>query len=141
MRSSDSMPLNASQDDDDDGDISLEAFQARKREQQQQQEQEQEQTEEEETFDGYALRDVILEKWGKCYDVEFNRVDNFGSRNLYLNIMPFYLGGRRFRHETEVDYLCHLQAVAEILEKYEQVSSVFINPLTAFRIFISKNKD
>ena len=27
------------------------------------------------------------------------------------NVMPFRLGGRRFRHETEYDYLCHLQAV------------------------------
>ena len=27
------------------------------------------------------------------------------------NIMPFRLGGKRFRHETEYDYLCHLQAV------------------------------
>ena len=30
------------------------------------------------------------------------------------NVMPFRLGGRRFRHETEYDYLCHLQAVVRI---------------------------
>lgn len=114
--------LNALSDDDDNGDddISLEAFQARKREQQEKAREE----EIEETFDGYAMRDVILEKWGKCYDVDFNRVDSFGFRNLYLNIMPFHLGGRRFRHETELDYLCHLQAVVEILEKYGQIPYV-----------------
>lgn len=99
-----------------DDDLNLEAFKARKQQQQAQ-------NKDEDTFDGYALRDVICEKWGKCYDVEFNRVDNFGFRQLYLNVMPFHLGGRRFRHATEFDYLCHLQAVVEILEKYEQVSS------------------
>ena len=73
-------------------------------------------------FDGYAMRGVILEKWGRCYDVDFNRVDSFGFKSLYLNILPFQLGGRRFRHATELDYLCHLQAVVEILVKYKQVS-------------------
>jgi hypothetical protein len=105
---------------EDDG-ISLEAFQARKRQQE-----EAEQQEVEEEFDGYAMRDVIYEKWGMCYDVDFKRVDNFGTRLLYLNILPFHLGGRQFRHETELDYLCHLQAVVEILLKYDQVSCVFI---------------
>jgi hypothetical protein len=105
----------------EDDDISLEAFQARKRQQE-----EAEQQEVEEEFDGYDMRDVILEKWGLCYDVDFNRVDHFGFPQLYLNIFPFHLGGRRFRHETELDYLCHLQAVVDILLKYDQVSCVFI---------------
>ena len=78
----------------------------------------------EEDFDGYALRDVIYEKWGLCYDMDFNRVDSFGFRSLYLNVLPFHLGGRRFRHETELDYLCHLQAVVEILVKYNQLGFV-----------------
>ena len=76
-------------------------------------------------FDGYAFRDVILEKWGSCWDVDFNRVDSFGFRKLYLNVLPFRLEGRgRFRHETELDYLCHLQAVVEILQKYNQLEYV-----------------
>ena len=38
----------------------------------------------------------------------------FGFRELYLNVMPFRLGGKRFRHKTELDYLCHLQAVVSL---------------------------
>ena len=98
-------------------DVSLESFQKVAKQQQQQKELKEKQA----VFDGYALRDVIYEKWNYCYDVEFNRVDSFGFRCLYLNVLPFYLGGKHFRHETEMDYLCHLQAVVEILDKYNQV--------------------
>jgi hypothetical protein len=107
---------------EDDDDVSMEAFQARKR----QQEEAKQEKQIDEVFDGYYLRDVIFEKGGLCYDVEFNIVDNFGFRQLYLHIMPFHLGGRPFRHETELDYLCHLQAVVEILEKYDQVGSFWL---------------
>jgi hypothetical protein len=83
-------------------------------------------SEEEETreFDGYALRDAIYTKWGCCYDLEFQKVETFGFRNVYLNVMPFKLGGRKFRHRTELDYLMHLQAIVEILEKYGQLDYV-----------------
>jgi hypothetical protein len=73
-------------------------------------------------FDGYALRDVILGKWGRCYDVEFQRA--FVFRGVYLNVLPFYLGRRPFRHPSEYDYLCHLQAVVDILVKYDQLDYV-----------------
>jgi hypothetical protein len=79
-------------------------------------------------------------------------VTTFGSRDLYLNVMPFRFGGKRFRHKTELDYLCHLQAVVsdksniyrmslcscgpnfqnmvliqvEILVKYEQLDYVLV---------------
>eukprot|EP00557_Chaetoceros_sp_GSL56_P001103 CAMPEP_0176487672 /NCGR_PEP_ID=MMETSP0200_2-20121128/6272_1 /TAXON_ID=947934 /ORGANISM="Chaetoceros sp., Strain GSL56" /LENGTH=193 /DNA_ID=CAMNT_0017884547 /DNA_START=149 /DNA_END=730 /DNA_ORIENTATION=- len=79
---------------------------------------------EEREFDGYMLRDAIYSKWGACYDVDFQPVTTFGFRELYLNVMPFRLGGKRFRHKTELDYLCHLQAVVEILEKYDQLDYV-----------------
>lgn len=82
--------------------------------------------EEEEEFDGYALRDAIYNKWGQCFDLEFQPVTTYGFRNLYLNVMPFRLGGRRFRHKTELDYLCHLQAVVEILVKYDQLDYVLM---------------
>lgn len=83
-------------------------------------------SDDDEEFDGYALRDVILEKWGECFDADFQRVDAFGMREVYLNILPFRLGSKRFRHETEMDYLCHLQAICEILLKYNQVGNVLI---------------
>jgi hypothetical protein len=73
-------------------------------------------------FDGYALRDVIREKWGRCYDVEFQRA--FVVRGVYLNVLPFYLGRRPFRHSSEYGYLCHLQAVVDILAKYDQLDYV-----------------
>jgi Domain of unknown function (DUF3067) len=76
-------------------------------------------------FDGYALRDVIVEKWDGCYDLEFQPVDSFGFREIYLNVMPFKMGTRgRWRHSTELDYLMHLQAVVEILVKYKQLDYV-----------------
>mmetsp|Transcript_12586 Transcript_12586/g.35709 ORF Transcript_12586/g.35709 Transcript_12586/m.35709 type:complete len:213 (-) Transcript_12586:99-737(-) len=114
-------------DDDGDGndedDVSLEGFQRAKQKLEEENERTEKATKVEEV-DGYFLRDVIYEKWGYCYDVDFNRVDSFGFRELYLNVLPFHLGGRRFRHETELDYLCHLQAVVEILQKYDQLDHI-----------------
>ena len=105
-------------DDLDNVDVTLEGFQKARKKQE-------EKLEKEETeIDGYFLRDVILAKWGYCFDVDFNRVDTLGFRELYLNVLPFHLGGRRFRHETELDYLCHLQAVVEILQKYDQLDYI-----------------
>lgn len=76
-------------------------------------------------FDGYDLRDIILEKWDGCYDLEFQPVNSFGFREIYLNVMPFKLGTRgRWRHNTELDYLMHLQAIVEILVKYNQLDYV-----------------
>jgi Domain of unknown function (DUF3067) len=81
--------------------------------------------ENEEEFDGYSFRDLIFEKWGECYDVDFNRVDSFGFREIYLNIYPFKMGGRgKWRHKSELDYLMHLQAIVEILQKYGQLQNV-----------------
>jgi hypothetical protein len=105
-------------DADDDLDLSLGAFQQAKKKQKQQQ------NKAPESFDGYALRDVIFKKWGFYYDVNFNRVDSWRERQLYLNIMPYRLGRKPFRHDTELDYLSHLQAVVEILRKYEQLDYV-----------------
>ncbi len=36
------------------------------------------------SFDGYDLRDAIYGKWGECYDVEFQKVDAYGFRSVYL---------------------------------------------------------
>ena len=106
-----------------DEEINISSFQQELSKRQQQQPQQEVETdidnaitdankeEEEEEFDGYMMRDAIYNKFGECFDVDFNKVDSYGFRSVYLNIMPFRLGGKRFRHETELDYLCHLQAV------------------------------
>jgi len=109
-------------EEEDDDELSVEAF--RQAGEKKQQPQEQRQANDEDDFDGYAFRDIIVAKWGACYDVDFNRVDSFGFRSLYLNVLPFRLGKRPFRHDTEYDYLCHLQAVVEILQKYRQLDYV-----------------
>ena len=113
--------VDSNNSDDETADVSLDGFQKARKRLDEQLQKEQDKLQE---YDGYFLRDVIYAKWGFCYDVDFNRVDSFGTK-LYLNVLPFHLGGRnKFRHETELDYLCHLQAVIEILEKYDQLDYV-----------------
>jgi hypothetical protein len=46
--------------------------------------------EKEEEFDGYAMRDVIYEKWGACFDVDFQRVDAFGVSELYMDLIQSF---------------------------------------------------
>lgn len=78
-----------------------------------------------EGFDGYALRDLLIEKWGVPLDVDFHRglVGSDGtSSNVYVTVLPVAFGNNRIcRHLTELDYLMHLQAVIEILEKYDNL--------------------
>lgn len=109
-------------DDQEDDSLSLAAFQqeVNKRTAPPQQESD----DEEEVFDGYVMRDIIVEKWGHAFDLEFQPVEALGFKQIYLNVMPFRLGSKRFRHETELDYLCHLQAIVDILLKYNQVGNV-----------------
>eukprot|EP00587_Corethron_hystrix_P009868 CAMPEP_0113316432 /NCGR_PEP_ID=MMETSP0010_2-20120614/11710_1 /TAXON_ID=216773 ORGANISM="Corethron hystrix, Strain 308" /NCGR_SAMPLE_ID=MMETSP0010_2 /ASSEMBLY_ACC=CAM_ASM_000155 /LENGTH=226 /DNA_ID=CAMNT_0000173147 /DNA_START=91 /DNA_END=771 /DNA_ORIENTATION=- /assembly_acc=CAM_ASM_000155 len=78
----------------------------------------------EEDFSGYDLRDVIKAKWGVCFDVDFRAVQTMGTRSVYLNVLPFTPKSRKFRHKSEMDYLCHLQAVVEILIKYDRLDFV-----------------
>ena len=39
---------------------------------------------EDEEFSGYDLRDIIFYKYGECFDVQFQRVDSYGVRAVYL---------------------------------------------------------
>jgi hypothetical protein len=41
---------------------------------------------------------------GFYYDVSFESIPG-EDRQLYLNIMPYRLGRKPFRHDTELDYL------------------------------------
>ena len=115
-------PLSVQQqnnDNDESDNLDVAAFQSELQSRQAQQP-----PPDDEIFDGYALRDIILEKWGECFDVDFQPVDTFGMREIYLNVLPFKLGSRKFRHETELDYLCHCQAIVDILHKYNQVGNI-----------------
>lgn len=80
--------------------------------------------EEEILFNGYDMRDVIYAKFGYCFDLEFRPVTSLGGTSLYLNVMPFHSKSKQFRHESEYDYLCHLQAVVDILIKYDRLEYV-----------------
>lgn len=71
-------------------------------------------------FDGYALRDLLVAKWGAPLDIDFQR--DASLSNVYCNVLPIAFGQRvKCRHETELEYLMHLQGVVEILRKYNQL--------------------
>ena len=103
--------------------LSLEAFQAAVISSS-----ESENSDEDIDFDGYKLRDLIIEKWGAPLDVDFQR--GYGGGTVYCTVLPVAFGSSRCRHESELDYLMHLQAVVEVLKKY--------NNLDPFIFFIQK---
>ena len=67
-------------------------------------------------FDGYKLRDLLVEKWGVPLDIDFQR--GYGGGTVYCTILPVAFESKRCRHESELNYLMHLQAVVETLRKY-----------------------
>jgi hypothetical protein len=70
-------------------------------------------------FDGYAFADLLTRKWGAPLDVDFRPVTSLGKTDLYVAVMPIPFGSKRCRHgQNEMAYLCHLQGVIEVLEKY-----------------------
>jgi hypothetical protein len=80
-------------------------------------------------FDGYALRDLIVARWGAPLDVNFQRGDSGNS--VYVTILPVVAfddttnnrrRSRQARHDNELAYLQHLQAVLEILDRYDNLS-------------------
>ena len=70
-------------------------------------------------FDGYKLRDLMVEKWGVPSDIDFQR--GYGGGSVYCAVLPVAFGSSRCRHENELDYLMHLQGVVEILQKYDNL--------------------
>jgi len=74
-------------------------------------------------FDGYALRDVLMEKWGRSYDIQIKVMDWIdGRRILTVNIMWRYLEQQSF-YADEATYLSHMQAVAEYLVRWNAVAT------------------
>ena len=70
-------------------------------------------------YDGYALRDLLIEKWGVPLDLDFQRI----GKQLYCTILPVVGHGSplRSRHNSELDYLMHLQGIIEVLHKYDNL--------------------
>ena len=79
-------------------------------------------------IDGYELRDLLVAKWGVPLDIDFQR-SAFQVDVLYCAILPIVGYGTKKgrgralpgRHESELDYLCHLQGVIEVLHQYRQL--------------------
>ena len=72
-------------------------------------------------MDGYALRDLLVSKWGAPLDVDFQRGAVAGAAAVYCTVLPVAFGSRKCRHLNELDYLMHLQGVVEILHKYDNL--------------------
>jgi len=70
-------------------------------------------------YDGYAMQDLLLSKWGISLDVDFQRI----GPQIYCTILPQvgYGSPLKSRHDTELNYLMHLQGVVEILHKYDNL--------------------
>jgi hypothetical protein len=81
-------------------------------------------------FDGYALRDLLVERWGAPLDVGFQRGSlptDGGFDVVYCSVLPVSFGSRKCQHETELDYLMHLQGVIEVLRKYGNNLALFVS--------------
>mmetsp|Transcript_32237 Transcript_32237/g.42512 ORF Transcript_32237/g.42512 Transcript_32237/m.42512 type:complete len:197 (+) Transcript_32237:97-687(+) len=76
-----------------------------------------------EEFNGYDFFDLIQEKWSVPYDIRLKKEQFAGKPMLYLNVMWRYLGQKSFPF-TEQEYLEHLEALAQLLIKWERVDHV-----------------
>lgn len=70
-------------------------------------------------FDGYKLRDLLVEKFGVPLDIDFQRGSS--GDTVYCSVLPIAFGSSKCRHLSEMDYLMHLQAVVEVLHKYDNL--------------------
>jgi hypothetical protein len=68
---------------------------------------------------GQELRQLILDKWGHSYDVQFRRTQG----RIWLQVMWRYQEQRSFPL-TEVEYLEHLQAISIHLNEWGAVAQV-----------------
>ena len=68
-------------------------------------------------FDGYALRDLLVDLWGAPLDVGFERQ----PRSVHCTVFPVAFGNWKCQHTSEISYLMHLQGVIEILDKYNNL--------------------
>ena len=68
---------------------------------------------------GQDLRQILLDKWGRSYDVQLRRT---GGKVL-MQVMWKYLEQASFPL-TELEYLAHLEAIAAYLHALDGVAQV-----------------
>lgn len=68
---------------------------------------------------GTDLRQMLLDKWGRCYDVQLRRTQS----KVFLQIMWKYLEQASFPL-SEAEYQAHLDTVANYLNEFGGVAQV-----------------
>ncbi len=68
---------------------------------------------------GQELRELLLNKWGRSYDVQLRRVKG----KIFVQVMWKYLEQASFPL-SESEYMAHLNAIAEYLQAWGSISQV-----------------
>lgn len=68
---------------------------------------------------GHELHQLLLEKWGRSYDIQFRRMRG----KIFVQVMWKYLEQASFPL-TEAEYLAHLEAVSSYLLAWGGASQV-----------------
>jgi len=72
-------------------------------------------------LDGYALREALLSRWGRPFNVVLRRQPR--DRTVRCAVTADVTGSRRCRHGGEQKYLEHLQEITTFLRRYESYES------------------
>ena len=68
---------------------------------------------------GKELHELLLQKWGKSYDIQLRRTKG----KIFVQVMWKYLEQVSFPM-TEIDYLDHLEAIATYINGFAAVETV-----------------
>lgn len=68
---------------------------------------------------GQELRQLLLQKWGRCYDLQLRRTQG----KIFVQVMWKYLGQASFPL-NELEYQEHLEAIANYISAIDGVAQV-----------------
>ena len=68
---------------------------------------------------GQELRQLLLDKWGRSYDIQLRRIKG----QIFVQVMWKYLEQASFPL-SESEYVAHLNAIADYLQAWGGVSQV-----------------
>lgn len=68
---------------------------------------------------GYDLRQLLLDKWGRSFDIQLRRTQG----KIFVLVMWKYLEQASFPL-TEEEYMAHLEAIANYLQAWGSVTQV-----------------